>query len=265
MLDAFRCYSLAAGLLLSNIKSYACMVVMNILFFIAVLFLPFVIYFLPVSLSADDFLLVISLIVCAVFTIVNFPMLVLAQNIVDLGERDEAFAVKDLFKTNIFWKQIFGIGIGVNFVVLSFIIAVFVFAKLTTSTEILVTFSTFMLFVELFITVYNYLFINKANALGKLPGFGNILTLIGKNAKLIYSFCAVYILTSLVNCYLIYMFFSGMDALITFILKDQAYSDLQLSFLHAGFSLVLLVLFNTVSLTAKAQLFRTIQGIQSRT
>ena len=117
MLDAFRCYSLAAGLLLSNIKSYACMVVMNILFFIAVLFLPFVIYFLPVSLSADDFLLVISLIICAVFTIVNFPMLVLAQNIVDLGERDEAFAVKDLFKTNISWKQIFGIGIGINFVV----------------------------------------------------------------------------------------------------------------------------------------------------
>lgn len=258
MLEAFKCYSAAIELLLKNIKAYGCFIAMNILFFSAILLLPFTIYFLPTQISTDDAFLIIALIIIGIFTIVNYPMLVLSQNIVDLGEKDESFTIKDLFKVNIPWKTIFAMGIGINFIVNSTLIAIFVFAKVTSSTDVLTAFSTFLLFVVMFASLYSYLYVNKANTMGKFLGFTDILTTIGKYPKLCYSFFGLYMLAALINCYLIYTFVAGMDVMITFILRDQAFNDLQLSFIHAGFSIVLLIIFNTLNLAAKAQLFRTI-------
>ena len=264
MLEAFKCYSQAIGLLFNNIKSYACLVVMNVLFLGLVLFTPFLIYFIPNGISTGDMLLIASLIVGSIFIIVNYPMLILTQNIVDLGEMDEAFSLKDLFKTNLSWRRIFAIGIAINFVIISFIIALFVFSQLSASTDIIISFATFLLFVQLFASLFNYIYINRANDQNKLQSFGCIMALIGRHAKLFYCFFGVYVLISLINCYLVCIFFSGMDELLTFVVKGQSLADVQLSFIHAGFSIVILVLFNTVSLTAKAQLYRTIRGLEDK-
>lgn len=260
MLEGLRCYRNAIEMLLNNIKAYFALVFMNLCFFALLLLIPsglFVALQDPVMVNEAPIVAAISAVL--IFLVCNFLMLTIANNTVNFAEQDCSFKFRDLFKTGISKWKICMMSIGFNFIVFTVYFFIAALMKTFTDNQTLIASFSFVILVEIFISVYFFIFVSETNNLGDFrKGASLAWTEFKKYPKLTYGFLPGAIIFGLVMAYLVYAFLDGMWGIITVMQRPEIAVDMQSCVLHVLLSSFMLVLLNTINLSAKGMFIKAI-------
>jgi hypothetical protein len=260
MLEGIFCYRDAITMLLCNIKGYFSLAMINVLFFALVLLCPAGLLISSGETASMEPLIVSGLFIMVIFVIINFPMLVIASNVVKLDEENRSFAFMELFQTGIPKMQMCSLGIAINFVLFTIYTFVLSMTQVFGDTQAVVAFSALLLIVEIVAGDFLYIYVHETIRLGNFKtSYESAKKAFQRDLKLSYSFATLTIITGLTMAYLAYIFVDGFLDIATVLNNPNVPVDMQLAVLHCLLSFIILILLNTINLTAKGMLIRRIR------
>lgn len=262
MLDGLRCYSDAIDLIFfKNTKSYFYILLLNLVFFALILLVPSLSFYIVAEMREySQAPIIAGMSGIIIYTLVNFPMMVLSQNIINKAEKKPDYSFKDIFHIEGSWLQIFSLGAGVNFVYISFVIAITLLLNSIAGTQTTISILGSLLIISIFISFFNYYFANFTNIDKSYKNsFSITKSKLSSQVKLVSGFFIGNVIISLVCAYLIYTFIFAMDGLISFSLNFNTTMDLSMCMMHSTMSAAFLIIFNTVNLAAKGILLFRLQ------
>ncbi len=260
MLDGILCFKDAIALLLTNIKVYACLVAMNVIFFALMLFCPIGIYLITGDTSGNGLIIVSAMLALIIFLLMNFPMITVAVNAVKVDEENRAFAISELAQSGISKIQMWMLGAGINFVLFSFYLLIATLTWTFAGLETMVALSAFIAIIEFALSTFLYIYVSETIKLKDFKtAYGSTRGYFSKYPKLIYGFIPLMVIMGLTMCYLVYSFLEAAYNIAAVMNNPNVPVDLQSAVLHGTLAVVFLVLLNTICLTAKGVLVRYIQ------
>jgi hypothetical protein len=247
-------------MLLCNIKGYFSLAMMNLVFFSFMLLCPAGILISTGETGGIEPLVVSGMFMMVFFVIINFPMLVVASNAVSIDEENRSFAFRELLRTGIAKMQMCSLGIAINFVLFSFYTFVLSMTKVFGDNMAVAAFSALLLIIEIVISDFLFIYVHETIRLKDFKNsYYSAKKAFHRDLKMTYSFITITIITGLTMAYLAYVFIDGFFDIATVLNKPNVPVDMQLATLHCMLSFIILILLNTVNLTAKGILIRRIR------
>lgn len=255
-LDGLMCYRDAVELLLKNIKAYAILVVLNLVFFGLLLLAPAGVFVSIYNPGAEQQSMLIAAMVAAfVFTAVNYPMLAIAHRTAELGDRNAEFSVKDLFKIGIKWRIVAATGVCVNFIAVTLWVMLAAVMSQAAGPEIMMAAFSIAAIISIVGSLFSFIYVGKCLDSGDFrTSWKAAKRVFSKHAKPVFGFIAAYLAACLLLIYLGYDFINSLDKVMGVFFRQDTFIDMQQSMMHALMSAAFIVLFNTINLAAKGML-----------